>query len=676
MLLALLFVVVFLALSPSYTQFMHNPDAGSQLSKGQQILFGFHPWAHVDSSVYGPAIFYLSALAQACSGGRLLPEMLLILGGYLASYLLFFSTFSARSDRRGLLLLFALLALIAFPRFHKYHVLLPQAVFLYSLHRATMISSPVKCAIRLAIGCVIAGVFRIDFGAYCVLASILFLLLRYAPSGTRPCTRAVGVLLATGLLLVSPWLLFLTSAADLGEIAVNSYQMTLGLTDGLKKPLPPYQPALSPLSPDNALILYYWFFMATPLVILAVVFLRWRHPAKAPGGTRKAIGADDLYLLVAAVFATLVNLQASHRIDLSHLKQSLPSSLFVLFLGLAHWCPRMSSMRVAGRSVSLVGIALLCGFLGYGLVDQNLLQREAYSAARWRGTLSSWKLTRSVALEEAIAKPGISALPGVLQRVRQLTTREDAVLFIPYLSQAYYFTRRHFATAFGWWHPGRFRTAGSQQEFIDAMETTGLIVDQPAFSFDQMPERNARAYAPQVMRHIYSTYGLFDVVGGFVFLSREPQIWERHGHYELDLRAQELPAGQEAGRCGSTGYEIHHINTLSITAWERSVSLPHGTGLLLTAEQCADSPRSGGGCPAVGLLAETGLVFVVSSNGRPVSLPRLGPRALIDTRTVPPGKYRLVQLPCPTSQVPTRPLGLAPYETSSVTVTLREPPRH
>ncbi len=672
-LLVLLFFVVFFSLAPSYLQFMHNNDAGSQLSKGQQILFGFHPWAHVHSSVYGPAIFYLSALAQALSGGRLLPEIMVIFAGYLASYLLFFSTFSARTDRRGLLLIFAVIVLAAFPPFHKYHVLLPQAVFLYGLHHALLVSVPGKSALRLSVACAVAGAFRIDFGVYGLISSVLFLLLRNASSGVRTVSKALAIFLATGLLLAGPWLLFLASTADLGEIAVTSYHMTRGLIDGLSSPLPPYRPELPPLNQNNSLVLLYRFFHLAPWGILAVVFLRYRRSVSADRDFRWAKEPTDLYLLVAAVFAVLVNLQASHRIDLSHLKQSLPSSLLALFLALAHWWPRMSSMRMAGRSASLAGAVLLTGFLGFGLAHRNLIPGEAYSVTRWRDTMSSWMLTRSEALEEEATGAGDSPLPEILRRVRRLTAREDAVLFIPYLGQAYYFAERHFATAFGWLHPGRFRKAGSQQRFIDAMHTTRLIVDQPSFAFDRMPERNARAYAPRVMRHIYSTYGLFDVIGGFVFLSREPQIWEQQGQYALDLLAWEAPVDAQGGRCGSSGYEIHQINTLPATAWGGNVSIPHGAGLLITARDRRESARSGPGCPAVGLLAESGVIFVVARGGRPVLLPKLGRRSLIDTRTVPPGKYRLVQLPCSASQVP-NPAPDSVCHEAGITITLREPP--
>ncbi len=672
-LLVLLFGGVFLALSPSYFQFMDNRDAGSQLSKGQQILFGFHPWAHVHSSVYGPAIFYLSALAQGFSGERLLPEMMLIFTGFLASYLLLFSTFSARSDRRGLLLIFALLALAAFPRFHKYHVLLPQAVFLYGLHRALLASTPGRSALCLSVACTIVGVFRIDFGAYGVVSSILFLFSRYAASGIRTVSRAVAVLLGAGLLWLGPWLLFLASTADLGEILVTSYHMTRGLIDGLSLPLPSVQHDLSPLSPTNALAFFYWFFRLAPWGVLAAVLFRlWRQQPVA-GDSRWVPKPDDLYLLVAAAFAILVYQQASHRIDMSHIKQSLPASLFVLFLAVAHWWPRMSSMRLPGRAASLAGVALLTAFLGSGLAHRDLQRRESYSATRWRDTVSSWMLTRSRALEQ-VAGRGTSRLADVLQRVRRLTAREDAVLFIPYLGQAYYFAGRHFATPFGWWNPGRFRAAGSQQKFIDSMRSTRWVVDQPAFTFDRLPERNARAYAPQVMRHVYSTYGLFEVVGGFVLLSREPQVWQREGRYEFELRAAGAAAGAARGSCGSSGYEIRQINTLPVTVWEGGVTTPHGAGLLITAGECSESTLSGPGCPAVGLLAETGLLFVVGKGGHPASLSQLGPRSLIDTRAVPPGEYRLVQLPCSAPQAPKTTPDFARCEAGGISVTLRESP--
>ena len=49
---------------PSSFDLLFNPDMGSQLTKGMEILHGRHPFLEVDSGVYGPAIFYLSALGQ------------------------------------------------------------------------------------------------------------------------------------------------------------------------------------------------------------------------------------------------------------------------------------------------------------------------------------------------------------------------------------------------------------------------------------------------------------------------------------------------------------------------------------------------------------------------------------------------------------------------------------
>ncbi len=647
-LILLLLCGIFIVVSPSFLRLMHAADAGSQLSKGQQILSGLHPWVQVDSSVYGPAIFYLSALAQKLSGGRLLGEIVVIFLGHFVSYLLLLRAFADRSGRGALLMLFGLLAVVAFPKFHKYHVLLPQAVFLYGLHRADRVKEPAGAAARLAIACVVAGLFRIDFGAYCVLSAALFLVLRYAPSGLGAVGQGTAALLGLGLLLVSPWLAFLASAGSLGDIVVTSYDTGRGVIAGLNKSLPAYQLGQSPLDPGNSLVLLWWFFRLAPVVVLITILFRMLRRSDDRGVRLRRLDPNERYLLPAAVFALLVYEQASHRMDISHVKQSLPAGLFVLFLCLALWWPRLSAMKPSGQAASFAGVGLLVVFLGNAVVHEGLIQQETYSRSGLRGKLASWLLTKAAGIEQGIADDN-SRLARVLHRVRTVTKAGDAILFIPFQAQAYYFSGRHFETPHGWWNPGRFRAAGSQQRFIDAMATTKVIVDIPSFSFDRIPSRNARAYAPEIMRHIYSRYGIFEAMGRYILLGRDPELWKEHGRYATELHPSAVgPTVRhevKGARCAPSGFEVTHVNTLPVSANGGIYAMPERAGLLLTTRACGESAGKSARCQAIGLLGQQDL-FVTRAGEKPVSLRAFRHHTLINTRVLPAGTYRLARLPC------------------------------
>ena len=232
-LLGLLWMYLLLT-GPSSFDLLFNPDMGSQLTKGMEILHGRHPFLEVDSGVYGPAIFYLSALGQSLDEQRLLPEIVLIFAGYVLAYAALFSAFKARSHGALLLATFGILAILSLARFHKYHILIGPAVFLLCLHFANDEARPWRTAAVLALGTAIAGLFRLDFGAYCALASIVLLLLKYSSDGTRQTSVSLLVFVGTGFILTSPWLALLVLSGDPVEIIERVFQITWGPTQAYR----------------------------------------------------------------------------------------------------------------------------------------------------------------------------------------------------------------------------------------------------------------------------------------------------------------------------------------------------------------------------------------------------------------------------------------------------------
>ena len=201
--------------------------------------------------------------------------------------------------------------------------------------------------------------------------------------------------------------------------------------------------------------------------------------------------------------------------------------------------------------------------------------------------------------------------------------------------------------------PGRFLESGSQQRFIHAMRTTKLVADDPAFSFDRRPSRNARAYGPELMRHLYTTFGIFDVIGRFVLLSNSPLTWCRQGDFDRVTRPMELDTvdlaaiksrGSPGGRpvCTQAGLRVTHVNTLPLAQSTVSPArMPQGAGLLLTLSTCPTAGPVYPVCANLGLLSKRRGFAIGRRNGSgPVSA--ISPRHLVDTSAMPAGIYDLV----------------------------------
>ncbi len=630
------FVGLWILYVPDFTLIVRNPDLGSQLSKGFMILSGIHPWIDIDSSVYGPAVFYFSALGQIVFPDSSLGEIILIFVGFLAAYALFFYTLDERGSSRFLFFAFVLIVLAGFPRFFKYHVLVPQAVLLFGLHQAERTPNVVVSGIKLAIACFVAGVLRLDFGAYAVLTVIVYLVLHHAGGGWRRLLEAETTFLASGFILISPWIAFLALKGDLAVIIATFFDTGRGVLRGLAKPLPAYEFSMSPLTVDNALVLLYWIFKVAPFAVLGGVLINALVRRRPPWRRN-----SDQYLLAAGFFAAMVYLQAGHRVDLSHVKQCVPATLFTVCLALDRMLPLMPTK---GRRLVVLSSTVIAAFLVVTLGRGLLATVRTHPLAHRAEELASWADVRETALAKAAARKH-GTLAGVFLKVRELTRADDAILFLPYFPQSYYMTERRFLTPHGWWNPGRFLRVGSQERFVNAMSTTRLVVDHPTYTFDGRADANARAYAPWVMRYIYSRYGIFERVGPFILLSDDPTVWSENIRFPLRFERAGFGWSEphDSDGCGPSGYRIREVNTLPVRTMGGEFSMPQGAGLMLSVERCSKTASTA--CSTLAL-ASDGIIFGIAGRGDPLPLPELEHRQLIDTRAVPPGAYHLVELPC------------------------------
>ena len=659
--LMVLFCAMFFLVAPSNANLLYDPDFGSQITKGFGILNGRHPFVDIDSAVYGPAIFYVSALAQYFDDQRILSEIIIIFAGYFASYLMIFKVFKDQCRSTMWLLLFGIVCIIAFPRFHKYHVLIGPAVYFFCLHKASEIEKPVMSTIILAIGSVVAGVFRLDYGAYCVVSSTIYICLRYGREGALPVMQLLGVLCLTGLLLISPWLLYIKASTNLIDVASTIYKTSIGVYSGLGKPLKPYIFSESPFSTRNELFMIFWLLKLLPVLIVLIIFAkyvrRWKEMksfgALCWDGSGALLDIKDIFLVVVAVAAFLFYLQASHRIDLSHLKQAFVPVFLLTMLALYQSFPYKNKCSLYSRYLVLF---VILGIFIHGLVHPRLTAAASYSKPSLQYTINSWGLTKSELITQ-LSKSSTGSrknyLPYALARVKELTTKSEPVLILPFMAQTYYYADRLFETPFGWLNPGRFIYPDTEKHFVKSMKNTSVIIDNPAFSFDGKSEGNIRAYAPLLTKHIYTNYGIIETIGPYVLLSNKKNGWSDQGVFqlkfseymdELSSKDEKYSAGKNDDYCSESGITVESINTLPIDKNNRSYTIPHAAGMLITYSKCSSKERGSPGCAMLGLWGNSKIYYVSGENNAPYNIIEIRPNHLIDTKDVEKGSYELVEI--------------------------------
>ncbi|MEQ8857301.1 MAG: hypothetical protein RIC56_01515 [Pseudomonadales bacterium] len=632
-------LVCILIVTPEAADLLRSPSAGSQLSKGFAILNGRHPFVEIDSSVYGPAIFYLSALAQSVTPESPAGELILIICGYGVAYALMFWTLRARVPNPVLLGLFVLACLLTLPAFHKYHVVLAPAIFLACLQMASRRHSAVATGAWLGAGSALAGLFRLDFGAYCVIASLAFLIASRNVDDRKPLGSSVAALFAVGALIAGPWALYLLIAVGPLESMSRFAETTAGVYTGLAKPLPDLV-TTAPLSAGNRLVVSYWSMKLLPLLVIVFVVIRsFLSGPRTPESLR-----GQAFLLSSALACALFYLQASHRIDLNHVQQVFAPVALVAMIGVATaWAGGYRTTAASLLAFLLVGTLTAA-------VDGRLLDVPGYAPDRIVRVVGGWRMSKADIVRVTSERSPTGGNPAYgIRRARETTSVGDAVLFLPYAAQSYYFADRLFDTPFGWLNPGRFLRPGAEQRFIDAMVDTVFIADVPRFSFDGLAERNMRHYAPRLTRHIYAGYGIFDVATPYVLLSNDPDVLMHRGRYTFTLvrisaepRFESAAAGTPADAPGV----VSTVNTLppELAAGFRPAPVPWKGGLLLGLRRSRGGPDKDA-CAALVAQAGSRSYAVADRDGFPAAWSKIGAFDLIDTRNVEPGRYDLIIAP-------------------------------
>lgn len=480
--------------APSASILLTDPDLGNQLSKGLAILAGKHPFADYPIGAYGPLVFYLSAMGQAVSGAAG-GELIINLTGYFIGYaLLWYLT--KRITRNQFFALFILIMAVGLaPRFYKYYVVTLPLAHLLALH-LTVGKADRRDVWILGASTALVGLFRIDFGFYALIATLVLFFL----SPTIKFRRSLPAYLLTALIVVAPWLLFLIANGDVFEVIFQIVSLSAGLATGLGLPAPGTGDLLSGDPKFVSFFVVFWLAAALPWAGAIVSFL------KETGKTRAAHVAMH-------VFSGLIFLQAAHRSDIGHLLQVLPCTLISLSL-------LVSRFVTTGRWFGVVAASLSFGAVALPIMDFQPGLRALSRGSDAFSHLPPWNLNKDELLDHLSrtrAGEKNAWMLEVLSMARGSANGKN-FMFLPYYPQFYFLADKTFVGKFDSVHPGNRHSLPSEEEF--ASLNYSYIVDVPPFSFDNDPSRNLRWYAPEFARAIYEQNEVVAVFWPAVVLSR------------------------------------------------------------------------------------------------------------------------------------------------------------
>ncbi len=499
--------------TPSPLAFLTDPDQGFQLVNAQKVLLGQHPFINFNTGVYGPLIPYISALGQWLSDCRLIGEITVTITGYSVGYgILFYLTWRLTGSWAASFIALGFMLLLL-PRFYKYYIVLGPALFLLALYHFQ--GTGRRRVLWLAAATVVMGLYRFDFGAYGVLVGSLAVLTSRSDLSEKKYGQELTAFLTIGVAFTGCWLLFVALHAPLQETLRLTFAIVSGAATGLTLPLPAFDTDQG-WSRNNALCLAFLLSLCMP-VILLLYWLRWRSLLRSP---------VKQFIPLAAVFAGLVFVQATHRTDIPHVLQVLPVQIpLIAWLGSQVW--RMTQWQQPVRWVP--PIVILSAAVAV-VLPMSPVTAEGLSLTRfrdWVANLDIYSLNRdSLRLYYAQFLEGTDDAwrIQVIQFVYDHTQATEAVAFLPYMPQGYYFAERDYATPTVHYYPGMPNSPEVQAEYIRSFQKRGVnvVVDIPGWRYDDDPQRDIRYYFPALMRYIEQHYPFCKKVGPAVIYTSFP----------------------------------------------------------------------------------------------------------------------------------------------------------
>ena len=486
---------------PDAKYYFFSPDQGFQIAVADQILSGNHPWMDVQGGGYGPLVFYSSALGQWLFRGVIAGEVFITFGGYLVGYLALYVAFVFVTHRHWLAMVLLLASLFLFPEYYKYYVVLGPALLVCGLY--AFLCTKWKYRIWfLAICTAINGLYRFDFGAYSVVPCGLAFFLVHR----KPREFALAFTKFSGMIIVcaSPWLLFLLIRGELFTALNNVYVALSNAGSGLALPNPVFDTSQGIFAQHNA---FTCLFYAYPLIPITTGALLYIYGKKLDNGRRA-------WLLCVVIFSIFIYSHALHRTSLTYLLQVSP--VFLVLLGFLLTLP-FEKTSVEARPVRLFARVFMI-FAVFILLMQIPLYHfylrasfgEKYEMVRynWRQYFQSREAFVEMMGQQLPQDGHRYWMVDSVKFVRAKTTPDQYVLFYPYYPALYYWSERRYGAGYSHLFPAKKGYEEKQKSFIETMKKQDLpfIVDDPAFSFDDDPSRNAHVFAPLVMEHVAENY--------------------------------------------------------------------------------------------------------------------------------------------------------------------------
>ncbi len=485
-------VLIWLLLKiPLVADFPTDSGLGAQFAGGQQIVRGEYP--HCDFRIsYGPLVFYLSALAQAFSGGRIWGEWSLDLLGYMIGFLGLYVLLMKTRAPPWLGFGLAMLAAFSMSRIWKYFMVMAPVLVLLAAWNHFARPGRRSLAI-LAASVALAGLLRHDFGVFTFVCAAVAV--GYTAHCKRPgnLVRDLLELVAFVFIAASPLLLWSLSNDSLFIYLSDSVRVALSKSSGLSLPFPAFHWVSPLLSERNALPWLYTFFFLQPLAAVAVF------------ATHRAAMTEEerMQWLTTLVLGGLSLIQATHRSDFQHLQQATPVSFVLMaLLFRALWSKREAPAAARG----LVVWSIVAGFSALLLLKYDDWPEPDFGAHLDKFAMYSKPLDDFVSAfgerhpdNERVA---------VADLLRRCTSNEERIVAMPWSPGIYYLAGRSLGAGLMFTAPGYFDAPDYQRWSIEQITSASpvVFVDQPAFSYEGKPERALSRTHPILWQYLYHAF--------------------------------------------------------------------------------------------------------------------------------------------------------------------------
>jgi hypothetical protein len=486
-------------------------DHFDRISRGRQILvYGDHPFADFRDPGYFLTL-YVSAAAQAVSGGGLIGELVVTSAAIAAAGTVTFYLAAAASGSLTIALLAACLTVVVSPRYYDY-----DKVFFYMAGLALCwryVDAPGEG--RLAAAAVVsaaASLFRYDNGLYLMAACTTAIAVRHWRAPGR-LVRDLAVYVAVVIVTLVPALLFVHLTIGIPEAfrQIATYAAVEGRRSDLFKP--------PPLRMDQTFILYVLTLAIGPVALLHLGFRAREKRRVLPFAAAKVVAAA---VLCACVCVFVLRDPISARIGAAvPIVAVLAAAIAGQWRGQAGVIPVVALVVCAGALVVM-----------FAQRDGRLLLAPSIVAARLRA------LTSDPA--GSPPRPGYvpdnGALGALASYLRRCTAPDARVLVASFAPEVFFSAQRGFAGGMAVFLGTHWSSEADQRRTVKQM--TGQIV--PVAIVPVGWEEEFRSTFRHVAAHLDEEYRL----GGTTTFG-DPRV--AHGAYRVFIRrdAGNVPVAPE-----------------------------------------------------------------------------------------------------------------------------------